>query len=80
LAIARNKISTYNQDKYQYPVFTVLYFQQYLYTDILVRLSGRLGEFEEIADAIIFMALEPSKYIDGQTIVIEDGWSVYYVP
>jgi hypothetical protein len=67
LAIARNKISTYNQDEYQYPVFTVLYFQQYLKIDIdiLVSLSGRTGEFEEIADAIIFMALEPSKYIDG---------------
>jgi 3-oxoacyl-[acyl-carrier protein] reductase len=39
--------------------------------------SGRLGECEEIADAAIFLASEESKYIVGQTIVVDGGWSSY---
>lgn len=39
--------------------------------------SGRLGECEEIADAAIFLASEESKYIVGQTIVVDGGWSAY---
>jgi NAD(P)-dependent dehydrogenase (short-subunit alcohol dehydrogenase family) len=39
--------------------------------------AGRLGECEEIADAVIFLASEQSKYIIGQTIVVDGGWSAY---
>ena len=39
--------------------------------------AGRLGECEEIADAVVFLASEQSKYIVGQTIVIDGGWSAY---
>ena len=39
--------------------------------------SGRLGECEEIADTVIFLASEESKYIVGQTIVVDGGWSAY---
>ena len=39
--------------------------------------AGRLGECEEIADAVIFLASEESKYIVGQTIVVDGGWSAY---
>jgi 3-oxoacyl-[acyl-carrier protein] reductase len=38
---------------------------------------GRLAEPEEIADAVIFLASEESKYMEGQTIVIDGGWSAY---
>lgn len=38
---------------------------------------GRLAEPEEIADVVIFLASEESKYMEGQTIVIDGGWSVY---
>jgi NAD(P)-dependent dehydrogenase (short-subunit alcohol dehydrogenase family) len=38
---------------------------------------GRLAEPEEIADAVIFLASEESKYIEGQTIVIDGGWTAY---
>lgn len=38
---------------------------------------GRLGECEEIADAVLFLASEESKYIVGQTIVVDGGWSAY---
>jgi len=38
---------------------------------------GRLAEPEEIADAVIFLASEESKYIVGQTIVIDGGWTAY---
>jgi len=39
--------------------------------------AGRLGECEEVADAIVFLASEESKYIVGQTIIIDGGWSAY---
>jgi len=38
---------------------------------------GRLAEPEEIADVVIFLASEESKYMEGQTIVIDGGWSAY---
>lgn len=38
---------------------------------------GRLAELEEIADAVIFLASEESKFIEGQTIVIDGGWTAY---
>jgi 3-oxoacyl-[acyl-carrier protein] reductase len=38
---------------------------------------GRLAEPGEIADAVIFLASEDSKYIEGQTLVIDGGWSAY---
>ena len=38
---------------------------------------GRLAEPEEIADAVIFLASEESKYMEGQTIVIDGGWTAY---
>ena len=39
--------------------------------------AGRLGECEEVADAVVFLASEESKFIVGQTIVVDGGWSVY---
>ena len=38
---------------------------------------GRLAKCEEIADAVVFLASEESKYIEGQTIVVDGGWSSY---
>jgi len=38
---------------------------------------GRLVEPEEIADVVIFLASEESKYMEGQTIIIDGGWSAY---
>jgi len=38
---------------------------------------GRLAEPEEIADVVIFLASEESKYMEGQTIVVDGGWSGY---
>lgn len=38
---------------------------------------GRLAELEEIADVVIFLASEESKFIEGQTIVIDGGWTAY---
>ena len=39
--------------------------------------AGRLGECDEVADAVVFLASEESKYIIGQTIVVDGGWSAY---
>jgi len=39
--------------------------------------AGRLGECEEVAYAAVFLASEESKYIVGQTIVVDGGWSAY---
>jgi NAD(P)-dependent dehydrogenase (short-subunit alcohol dehydrogenase family) len=38
---------------------------------------GRLAEPEEIAAAVIFLASEESKYMEGHTIVIDGGWTAY---
>jgi 3-oxoacyl-[acyl-carrier protein] reductase len=38
---------------------------------------GRLAEPEEVAAAVIFLASEESKYIEGQTLVIDGGWTSY---
>ena len=38
---------------------------------------GRLAELEEIADAVIFLASEESKFMEGQTMVIDGGWTAY---
>jgi NAD(P)-dependent dehydrogenase (short-subunit alcohol dehydrogenase family) len=38
---------------------------------------GRLARPEEIAAAVVFLASEESKYMEGQTIVIDGGWTAY---
>jgi NAD(P)-dependent dehydrogenase (short-subunit alcohol dehydrogenase family) len=38
---------------------------------------GRLAELDEVADAVVFLASEESKYIEGQTIVVDGGWTAY---
>jgi len=39
--------------------------------------AGRLGECDDVADAVVFLASEESKFIIGQTIVVDGGWSAY---
>ncbi len=65
------------------------YIKTYLVTDLLAKgvydekelanrtPAGRLGECEDVADAAIFLASEESRYIVGQTIVVDGGWSAY---
>ena len=38
---------------------------------------GRLAEPEEIATTVIFLASDDAKYMEGQTLVIDGGWSAY---
>lgn len=47
-------------------------------TEIATRTPlGRLAECREIADTVVFLASDESKYIEGQTIVVDGGWSSY---
>lgn len=39
--------------------------------------AGRLAEVEDIAGAAVFLASADSRYIQGQTIVVDGGWTAY---
>ncbi|MGF1608746.1 MAG: SDR family NAD(P)-dependent oxidoreductase [Kiloniellales bacterium] len=47
--------------------------------DQLVRRTpqGRLGSVEEVADLALFLASDRARYITGQVIGIDGGWSAY---
>jgi NAD(P)-dependent dehydrogenase (short-subunit alcohol dehydrogenase family) len=37
--------------------------------------AGRPGEVEELAGAVIFLASDASRYVIGQTIAVDGGWT-----
>jgi 3-oxoacyl-[acyl-carrier protein] reductase len=39
--------------------------------------GGKLTSTEDVAEAVVFLASESSKSINGQTIVIDGGWTAY---
>jgi len=39
--------------------------------------SGKLSGAEDIAETVVFLASESSRSINGQTIVIDGGWTAY---
>lgn len=51
--------------------------RQMLDSVIAVTPAGRLGDNEEVADTIVFLCTDPSRYIYGQTVEINGGmWMV----
>jgi NAD(P)-dependent dehydrogenase (short-subunit alcohol dehydrogenase family) len=36
-----------------------------------------LAKLDEIAKIVVFLASDESKYIEGQTIAVDGGWSSY---
>jgi NAD(P)-dependent dehydrogenase (short-subunit alcohol dehydrogenase family) len=40
-------------------------------------LTPRLGEAEDVAATVVFLASEDAGYITGQTIAVDGGWSSY---
>jgi NAD(P)-dependent dehydrogenase (short-subunit alcohol dehydrogenase family) len=39
--------------------------------------NGKLTKPGDVADTVVFLASEDSKYIVGQTIVVDGGWTAY---
>jgi NAD(P)-dependent dehydrogenase (short-subunit alcohol dehydrogenase family) len=39
--------------------------------------AGRLAKTDEIASTVVFLASDEAKYIQGQTIVVDGGWTAY---
>ncbi|MDZ7262898.1 MAG: 3-oxoacyl-ACP reductase FabG [candidate division KSB1 bacterium] len=39
--------------------------------------NGRLAKADEVADLVVFLASEESKYIQGQTVIMDGGWTAY---
>lgn len=37
---------------------------------------SRMGQPEDIADAVVFLASEKASYITGQTIIVDGGWTL----
>lgn len=38
---------------------------------------GRLAECDDVADTVVFLASDESRFITGQTIIVDGGWSAY---
>jgi NAD(P)-dependent dehydrogenase (short-subunit alcohol dehydrogenase family) len=38
---------------------------------------GRMARSTEIADCVVFLASDESRYIEGQTIVVDGGWTAF---
>ncbi len=38
---------------------------------------GRMARSTEIADCVLFLASDESRYIEGQTIVVDGGWTAF---
>jgi NAD(P)-dependent dehydrogenase (short-subunit alcohol dehydrogenase family) len=41
---------------------------------------GRLAKSTEVADMAVFLASEESAFVEGQTIVLDGGWTAYGYP
>lgn len=65
-----NAVSPGTVDNHFHQVFSS---QQMLDTVKSMTPSGTLGANEEVADTILFLCTEPSRYIHGQTIEINGG-------
>jgi 2-keto-3-deoxy-L-fuconate dehydrogenase len=37
---------------------------------------GRLGTAEEVADLCVYLATDESRFMTGQAIVIDGGWTL----
>lgn len=65
-----NAVSPGTVDNHFHEVFSN---RQILERVVAMTPAGRLGTNEEVADTIVFLCSEPSRYIHGQTIEINGG-------
>ncbi|MFM1655243.1 SDR family NAD(P)-dependent oxidoreductase [Brevibacillus sp. B_LB10_24] len=39
--------------------------------------AGRVGQPQDVANAVVFLSLDESEYITGSTLVVDGGWTIY---
>lgn len=60
------------------PLADVLLQRKEFYDDVVSRIPmGRVGEVDEVVGAILFLASDAARWVTGQTIAVDGGWTAW---